>query len=42
MANNGDCLLNTAIAGGGIAMQPTFIAGEALAQGKAAGVFCKP
>ncbi|MBH0019770.1 LysR family transcriptional regulator [Pseudoalteromonas sp. SWXJ133] len=33
-ANNGDLLLNTAIAGGGIAMQPTFIAGEALAQGK--------
>ncbi|WP_457934768.1 LysR family transcriptional regulator [Pseudoalteromonas sp. SCSIO 43210] len=34
VANNGDLLLNTAIAGGGIAMQPTFIAGEALAQGK--------
>ncbi|KAA1153512.1 LysR family transcriptional regulator [Pseudoalteromonas sp. FUC4] len=34
VANNGDLLLNTAIAGGGITMQPTFIAGEALAQGK--------
>ncbi|KPZ62873.1 LysR family transcriptional regulator [Pseudoalteromonas sp. P1-7a] len=34
VANNGDLILNTAIAGGGIAMQPTFIAGEALAQGK--------
>ena len=34
VANNGDLLLNTAIAGGGIAMHPTFIAGEALAQGK--------
>ncbi len=34
VANNGDILLNAAIAGGGIAMQPTFIAGEALAQGK--------
>ena len=34
VANNGDLLLNTAIAGGGIAMQPTFIAGEALAQSK--------
>ena len=34
VANNGDLLLNTAIAGGGIAMQPTFIAGESLAQGK--------
>ncbi|HBW97521.1 MAG TPA: LysR family transcriptional regulator [Pseudoalteromonas sp.] len=34
VANNGDLLLNAAIAGGGIAMQPTFIAGEALAQGK--------
>ena len=34
VANNGDLLLNTAIAGGGITMQPTFIAGEALAQGR--------
>ena len=34
VANNGDLLLNTAIAGGGSTMQPTFIAGEALAQGK--------
>lgn len=34
IANNGDLLVNTAIHGGGIAIQPTFIAGEALAQGK--------
>lgn len=32
-ANNGDLLVNAAIYGGGIAIQPTFIAGEALADG---------
>tara|TARA_R110001583_G_scaffold52393_2_gene162793 strand:- start:2312 stop:3211 length:900 start_codon:yes stop_codon:yes gene_type:complete len=34
VTNNGDFLVNTAIHGGGIVIQPTFIAGEALAQGK--------
>ena len=34
VTNNGDFLVNTAICGGGIAIQPTFIAGEALAAGK--------
>ncbi len=32
-ANNGDALLNVAIAGGGVVVQPTFIAGEALRAG---------
>ncbi|UGA57668.1 LysR family transcriptional regulator [Vibrio sp. VB16] len=32
-ANNGDLLVNAAICGGGIVIQPTFIAGEALANG---------
>ena len=34
IANNGDVLVNAAIVGSGIAIQPTFIAGEALASGK--------
>jgi DNA-binding transcriptional LysR family regulator len=34
VTNNGDFLVNTSIHGGGIVIQPTFIAGEALAQGK--------
>lgn len=34
VANNGDFLVNTAICGGGIIIQPTFIAGEAIAEGK--------
>ncbi|MDC0609414.1 LysR substrate-binding domain-containing protein [Vibrio sp.] len=33
-SNNGDILVAAAIAGEGIAIQPTFIAGEALANGK--------
>ncbi|MEZ8143266.1 LysR family transcriptional regulator [Enterovibrio norvegicus FF-33] len=32
--NNGDALVNAAIHGGGIAIQPIFIAGEALANGQ--------
>lgn len=34
VANNGELLVNTAILGGGIIIQPTFIAGKALAEGK--------
>lgn len=34
IANNGDFLVNAAIHGGGITIQPTFIAGEAIAEGK--------
>ncbi|WP_413701082.1 LysR family transcriptional regulator [Psychromonas sp. KJ10-10] len=34
VTNNGDFLVNTAIYGGGIVIQPTFITGEALAEGK--------
>ncbi|MGB5444471.1 MAG: LysR substrate-binding domain-containing protein [Psychromonas sp.] len=34
IANNGDFLVNAAIYGGGIIIQPTFIAGEAIAEGK--------
>ncbi|GGP60091.1 LysR family transcriptional regulator [Shewanella saliphila] len=34
IANNGELLVNTAILGGGIVIQPTFIAGKALAEGK--------
>lgn len=33
-SNNGDLLVNAAIAGGGIALQPTFIASEALSRGE--------
>lgn len=33
-SNNGDLLVNAAIAGGGIALQPTFIASEAISQGE--------
>ncbi|PWI33311.1 LysR family transcriptional regulator [Vibrio albus] len=33
-ANNGDILVDAAISGGGIAIQPTFIAGEALSEGR--------
>lgn len=33
-SNNGDVLIEAAIAGAGIAVQPTFIAGEAISQGK--------
>ncbi|MGF1695770.1 LysR family transcriptional regulator [Vibrio kyushuensis] len=33
-ANNGDLLVNTAIWGGGIAIQPTFIAGDAIKSGQ--------
>ncbi|TGD73294.1 LysR family transcriptional regulator [Mangrovimicrobium sediminis] len=32
-SNNGDVLVQTAIAGGGIVLQPTFICGEAIAAG---------
>lgn len=35
-SNNGDVLIEAAIAGAGIAIQPTFIVGEAIAQGKLA------
>ncbi|MEI8634021.1 LysR substrate-binding domain-containing protein [Vibrio sp. PP-XX7] len=34
IANNGDLLVNAAIHGGGIVVQPTFITGDAIAQGK--------
>jgi DNA-binding transcriptional LysR family regulator len=34
IANNGDILVEAAACGGGVAIQPTFIAGEALAAGK--------
>ncbi|AZG73501.1 LysR family transcriptional regulator [Shewanella livingstonensis] len=34
IANNGELLVNTAILGGGIVIQPTFIASKALAEGK--------
>lgn len=34
LANNGDFLVNAAINGGGITIQPTFIVGEAIAEGK--------
>lgn len=34
IANNGDILVQAAACGGGIAIQPTFIAGEALAAGE--------
>lgn len=34
VSNNGDILSKIAIEGGGIVMQPTFIAGEAIAQGR--------
>ncbi|CAM3873022.1 HTH-type transcriptional regulator DmlR [Vibrio aerogenes CECT 7868] len=33
-ANNGDLLMNAAVHGGGIIIQPTFITGEAIAQGQ--------
>lgn len=33
VSNNGDVLLKAAVAGAGIAIQPTFISGEALAEG---------
>lgn len=33
-SNNGDLLVNAAVAGAGIALQPTFIASEALSKGK--------
>lgn len=33
-SNNGDLLVNAAIAGAGLALQPTFIASEALVEGK--------
>ncbi|PMJ91739.1 LysR family transcriptional regulator [Vibrio sp. 10N.261.55.A7] len=33
-ANNGDLLVNTAILGAGITLQPTFIAGEAIKKGE--------
>ncbi|SHO56197.1 LysR family transcriptional regulator [Vibrio quintilis] len=33
-ANNGDLLMNAAVHGGGIIIQPTFITGEAIARGK--------
>jgi DNA-binding transcriptional LysR family regulator len=34
VSNNGDVLVEAAIAGAGIAIQPTFISGDALASGK--------
>ncbi|WP_354624711.1 hypothetical protein [Psychromonas sp. MME2] len=34
MTNNGDFLVNAAIYGGGFIIQPTFITGEAMAEGK--------
>ncbi|WP_165856262.1 LysR family transcriptional regulator [Marinobacter sp. JSM 1782161] len=34
VSNNGDVLVETAIAGAGIALQPTFIAGAAIKEGK--------
>ncbi|MGX9460294.1 LysR family transcriptional regulator [Shewanella sp. A14] len=34
IANNGELLVNAAILGGGIVIQPTFIAGKALVEGK--------
>jgi DNA-binding transcriptional LysR family regulator len=34
ICNNGDLLVNASIYGGGIVIQPTFIAGEAIAAGK--------
>lgn len=33
-SNNGDVLIEATVAGSGIAVQPTFIAGEAISQGK--------
>ncbi|MEN6670705.1 LysR family transcriptional regulator [Psychrobacter sp. B38] len=33
-SNNGDLLVNAAIAGGGLALQPTFIASEAIGKGE--------
>jgi len=34
ISNNGDVLVEAAIAGSGIVLQPTFIAGEAIKEGK--------
>ena len=34
VCNNGDLLVNSAIYGGGVVIQPTFIVGEALRKGQ--------
>ena len=41
VCNNGDVLMQSAIAGAGIALQPTFISGQAIAQGKLKVVLAK-
>jgi DNA-binding transcriptional LysR family regulator len=38
--NNGDLLTNTAVSGGGLTIQPTFIAGEAIREGKLVRLLC--